>query len=193
MSQQVIPHPPQIGGYQVCHSTILRFQTNAAVDTFITFQNLLDTLLLAATAVAGFDLFRLVKIRKVEIWALPVVGNASSITLQFNGVTAGAVGDQQLHTDTSMGIQPAHVSARPSPRCLAADFQPSSAAAAFSLTAPSGSVVDVHLSFRGTFALATACQNALVGATVGAVYLRGLDGLAKATSLFTPPDTDYWI
>jgi len=193
LDQQVIPHPPQIGGYQVNHATLLRFQTNAVVDTFITFQNLLDTLLMATSAVAGFDLFRLVKIRKVEIWAVPVIGNATSITLQYNGVTAGAVGDQQLHTDTSMGIQPAHVSARPSPRCLAADFQPSSSAAAFSLTCPAGSVVDVSLSFRGAFATPVAVQNALVAASVGGVYLRGLDGLAKATSEFVPPDTDYWI
>jgi len=188
-----IPHPPQIHGYQIVHSTRLRFTTGASVDTFITFQNLLDTLLMAATGVLGYDLFRLVKIRKVEIWALPVIGNAASVTLQYNGVIAGAVGDQQLHTDTSMGIEPAYVSAKPNARCLAAEFQPSSNAPAFSLTCPSGSVVDVSLTFRGAYVSPTAAQNALVAASVGSVYLRGLDGLAKATSSFIPPDTDFWI
>lgn len=184
----MLSHPPQINGIEVRHAATLRYVTNAAVAQAITFQNLLDTILVAVTAVLGYDLFQTVKIRRVRVWAVPVIGAATAVSVEFSGVTAGIAGDQAIKTDTSMGIQPAHVDTRPNSKALASDYQVNSAAVAFFITCPSGSVVDVELSFRGAYAAGppTAAQNALVGATVGAEYLRGLDGLASATTKFTP-------
>lgn len=181
-----ISHPPEIPGYEIRHSVVTRFTTNAAFAGTITFRNLLDTWLVATTATTGADLFFAVKIRKVEIWALPILGVATNVGVAFSGVTAGAVGDLKYHTDTSMGVQPAHVSARPSAKALASTFQLSSAAIAMDLQLPSGAVIDMHLSFIGTFANPVNAQNALVGAGAGATYVRGLDGLAIATTKFTP-------
>jgi hypothetical protein len=187
MSQAVISHPPPIQEYAVRHSTALRFVTNAAFQASITFQNLLDTMLIAVTAVLGYDQFIAVKVRAVEMWCENVAATPATCSLQFAGITAGAVGDQRLHTDTSMGVQPAHVRAKPNPRSLAADFQLSSAAVAFDLECPSGTVVDVHLTFvQSTLTQTQAAQNALVAAAVGAPYWRGLDGLSIATTKFTP-------
>jgi len=185
--RELISHPPQVNGVELRHSVTLRFVSNAAVNHAITFQNLLDTMIVAATATSAFDVFQAVKVRRVRMWSMPAIGGASSVSVEFSGITAGVIGDQQIHTDTSMGVQPAHVDARPNARSLAADFQLSSSAVAFSLRAPAaGTVIDVELSFRGQFAAAVATQNNAAGATAGAFYLRGLDGLATATSVFVP-------
>jgi len=185
-AQELLSHPPQIPDFTVRHGTRLRFVANAAVGQVVTYQNLLDLFLVATTAVAGFDLFATVKIRAVEVWADAVVGNAATVSVSFDGGTAGSVGDQRWHTDTSMGIQPAHVKARPSAKALCSNYQLSSNAAAFYLACPTGAVVDVELSYVQILGSAVAAQNALVGATPGAFYTRGLDGLAVATTKLTP-------
>ncbi len=182
-----ISHPPQLNGLQLTHSTTMRFVTNAAVaQTAISFANLLDTYLNATTTTAGVQTFQAVKIRRLRMWACPVIGGATTVQAEFAGLTAGVVGDQIVHTDTSMGVQPAHIDVRPSARCLAADFQLSSAAIAFLLTCPSGTVVDLEVTFHGHFNTGNAVANALVGATAGGFYLRGLDGLATAATVFAP-------
>ena len=120
------------------------------------------------------------------MWALPALGAYSSVSVEYSGGTVGISGDQQIHTDTSMGLQPAYVSAKPSRKALASNFQTSSTAVAFTLISSGACVVDVDLTFRGTFIAAVAASQALVGATAGAFYLRGLDGLAAATTAYTP-------
>jgi hypothetical protein len=194
----MIPRPPSISNYEVTHSTRLRFSSyNNAFDQAITFQNLLDTMLVAATAVVGYDLFQYVKIRGVEVWATNSLGSngnlPATVEVTYYGATAGIVGDVTVHTDTSMSIEPAHVMARPSPKSLASNFQVSSTAIAFKLNVPPNNVVDVLLTFKGQFITATAAQNALVGATAGRTYLRGLDGKAEAASQMAPVLSDYQI
>jgi hypothetical protein len=186
-SRAMLSHPPQVNGLELRHSATLRFVVNAAFTGNITFQNLLDTYNFATGTTSVVNVFQTVKVRRVRAWNVPALGTSASVSVEFSGVTAGVLGDQGTHTDTSMGIQPAHVDARPNARCLAADYQLSTTAVAFALAVPLGSVVDVELSFRGQFAaVATANQNAAVGATASAFYLRGLDGLAAATTKFTP-------
>jgi len=190
-AREMISHPPQLNGIELRHSVTLRFRATAAfAGTFVTFQNLLDTMLVATTATVAADLFQAVKIRRVRIWGMPAVGSSASVSVEYSGVTAGIVGDQAIHTDTSMGVQPAHVDARPTARCLCADYQVNSSNAAFLITGPAGSVIDVEASFRSQYAVLNAlAQNATVAATAGVQYLRGLDGLAVATSNFVPEYT----
>lgn len=186
----MVSHPPQINGLELRHSATLRFRVTAAVSNFdITFNNLMDTILVATTATAGTRMFQAVKIRRVRVWGMPAVGAASSVALEFSSVTTGVIGDQQIHTDTSMGVQPAHVDARPSSRSLAYDYQLGSTAIAFNLSCPAGSVIDVELSFRSQYVANNGGTLALVAATAGSQYLRGLDGLATATSNFVPEYT----
>jgi len=185
--QQLIPHPPPIPDYGITHTTKLRFITNAAqVQTSITFQNLLDTINVALTTVTAAELFQAVRVREVELWATPVIGGATSVQVEFNGTVAGIIGDTKIHTDTSMGIEPAHVRARPAARSGVALFQASVADQAFALTCPNGTVVDVSLTFRGRPGGFAPTQNAPVGATAGAWYYRGLDGLAAGATQFLP-------
>jgi len=86
---QLIPHPPPIQSYGITHSTKLRFVTNAPVaQTVITFQNLLDLILVALTTVTAAELFQAVRIRAVEMWATPVIGGATTVQCEFIGPTA---------------------------------------------------------------------------------------------------------
>lgn len=182
-----LSHPPQLDGVNLRHSMRVRFTTSAALSQAnITVANLLDTYLVATTATAVSDVFQTVKVRQVEMWALPTIGAATTVSCEFGGTTVGILGDQIIHSDTSMGIQPAHVLARPSKRSLISDYQIRGGNTAFFLTCPAGTVIDVSLSFVGQFAVGAAATNAAVGATAGAFYLRGLDGLATATSQIPP-------
>ncbi len=178
-------HPPQLNQYQLTHSVTLRFTANAAaVNTAITFADLLDTILMATTAIAPFDVFDLVRVRKVEVWGQAALGTPSTVQVVFS-----ANGDNNFHTDTSLGIQPAYVSAKPSSLSLASFFTGPSGTSAFLLSCPAGSVIDVSLTFRDNLSVAagTAAQVASVGASVGAIFYRGLDGIAAAGTNFPVP------
>jgi hypothetical protein len=182
-----ISHPPQIESYGITHSTKLRFVTNGAVSqTSITFQNLLDLLLVGVTATTVWDLFQQVRVRSVEMWAVPVVGSATTVQCEFRDQTAGFTGDAKIHSDTSMGVQPAYLRCRPAARSGSANFQFSQATPAFTLTCPSGTVIDVELTFRGLPNVPLVAQNASVATAPGAWYYRGLDGQAKAATVFVP-------
>jgi len=185
---QVISHPPQIRTYNIVHSQRMRFTVQGSLfNDDITFYDLLDTICFSTTAIQLYHVFSSVKVRAVEVWAAPVQGGApNTVSVQFTGASAGAAGDQQLYTDTSMGIEPAHVFAHPNVKSQASQFQLSVVETAFHLVAPVGAVVDVELTFKQDFAAPLVAQNASVGAAVGAIYLRGLDGLAASTTKLPP-------
>lgn len=182
----MIAHPPVIQSYGLTRDVRLRFVSNAPFAVTITFQNLLDLILVGVTATTLADLFFAVRINSVELFALPAVGGATTVQLIYSGATVGASGDQKSHTDTSMGIEPAHVKAAPDRLTQAGQFQPSSADTAFIIAGPTGTVVDVSLSFRNPIdaTAPVAAQNAGVAVTIAQLYYRGLDGLAKATTAF---------
>jgi len=161
----------------------MRFISNAAVLALITWENLLDSIGVATTTIAGFQVFDQVRLNAVEVWSTPAIGAASTVSVQFATAVLGVQGDGRVHSDTSMSIEPAHIVARPSPLSQTAQWQASSNNAAFTLTCPTGSVVDVTLAFRVLSTRPpTALQNALVAATVGDIFYRGLDGLATAAT-----------
>jgi len=182
--EEMQEHPPQIDNYQVTHSTVLRFTSTAAsAATVITFADLLDCMLVATTTVAASDLFDLVKVKKIRVWGQAALGTPSTVELSFNSAT----GDGTTHTDTSLGVKPAFINCKPSPKTLASFWQPSTGGNCFSITCPAGSIVDVHLVYKSTSANPTASQAALVAAVPGEFYWRGLDGIAIAATNFPPP------
>jgi len=125
-----------------------------------------------------------VRLKAVEVWGIAALGTPASVTVIFGDTNnVGQYGDQQIHTDTSMGVEPAHVLARPKAKTGTALFQDgASANIAFVLVCPSGSVIDLMLEFVSNPALVNTASAALVAATPGAWYYRGLDGLAKAAT-----------
>jgi len=190
-----ITHPPQLPSYGITRDVRMRFQcTEAAFNADITFQNLLDTVLVAIGSTSAVDLFQSVRVNAVECWAPSQGVNPgseagftppSTVIVIFDGTTVGAQGDQKTHSDTSMGIQPAHVRCRPDPLTQAGQFQNSTADVAFRLDVPEGTVIDVSLTFRQpVLGNAVSAQHAAAGLTAGAIYYRGLDGLiASGTNL----------
>jgi hypothetical protein len=188
MAQTLIPHPPKISGYEVTHNKTLRFTSNAAFNGQITYQNLLDTILFLGSGSAAYDMFYMVRLKRVRVWAIPIVSQSLSVTVVFDGTTAGSQGDRIVHTDSSMGIEPAYISCSPKPKTLASMFQISSANNCFFLDIPAGAVVDVDLTFKSaTDGTSVNSQNVSSGTTNGSVAYRGLDGLAKATTAFVVP------
>jgi len=180
---QMISHPPQIPSYGITRDVRLRFTQIAAGATNITFQNLLDTVCVGTSTTTAADLFEGVRVNSVEIWAIAALGTPATVILSYDGTTAGAQGDQKTHTDTSMGVEPAHVKASPDRLTQAGQFQASSTAVAFVLTCPAGSVIDVSLSFRQPIlGEVNATQNNAVAIAAGLIFYRGLDGKPAAAT-----------
>jgi len=193
-SVATIPHPPPIGDYAVTQSKRLRFTTNGAIGQEITFQNLLDCILISSTAILSYDLFNQVRIKKIRVWSMPAIGTSNTVIVIFNGSTLGTQGDRVVHTDASMGIEPAFLSVRPRETTLASMWQGSLANNAFYIETPTGAIVDVSLDYRSdTQGVPIAAQNAPAGAVIGALAFRGLDGLASAATKFLPPSGLYVI
>jgi hypothetical protein len=189
MGASVIPRPPMIQQYNLTHTMRMRFSViGVGLTSFnVTYADLLDLWVMASSATVVNDIFATVKVRAVEVWSCPVQGGQpNTVTVIYDGASAGEIGDQQIHTDTSMGVEPAHVLAKPNSRSQARLFQVSSANNAFMITAQVGSVIDVELSYKQLFGYALAAQNAAVGATAGQIYLRGLDGLAASLTKALP-------
>jgi hypothetical protein len=180
---QIISHPPQIPSYGITRDVRLRFTQIAAGATNITFQNLLDTVCVGTSTTTAADLFEGVRVNSVEIWAIAALGTPATVILTFDGTTVGAQGDQKTHTDTSMGVEPAHVKASPDRLTQAGQFQATNTAVAFELTCPAGSVIDVSLSFRQPIlGEVNATQNNAVAIAAGLIFYRGLDGKAAAAT-----------
>lgn len=146
---------------------------------------------MADTTTTAYRLFSSFKLHSVEMWA-PMASDLVPVTasVEFQTPAAAAIGaPNSLRSDTSMGAdQCAHVMSSPPPNSLAATWQSRAATGVlFTLNGPINSIVDVHLSLylqNGETPLAVA--NALVAATVGTVYCRGLDGAAAAATVLPP-------
>jgi len=179
-------HPPQIDSYEVSHHKTLRFTVTAAVvQQAITYSNLMNTVLIADTATTGSCLFDLIRLKRVRVWGIAAQGTPTSVEVMF---ITSSTGDATVHTDTSLGVRPAFVEAHPKQNSLASFYQLATGGNCFLLTAPAGSIIDLDLSMITSSGLApVAAANALVAATVGQVYYRGMDALASATTNFPPP------
>lgn len=187
-SVATISHPRPLNSYEVKHTQTLRFIASAAAaGTTISFANLLNAISMATTAVAPFSVFTAVRLKKVEMWAVPILGTAVSVSSQIADTTTGIIGDFRTHTDSSMGIEPAHIAFRPSPKSEVSFFQASSGNVAFNITCPAGTVIDITCDFRNLPGTAGSAGVASVGATVGSIFYRGLDGIAIAGTNFPPP------
>jgi hypothetical protein len=180
---QIISHPPQLKSYGITRDVRMRFLASSAFAGNITFEDLLDTIIVATGTTSASDLYEAVRVNAVEVWAQAAIGTPVTAIVVFDGSVLGAYGDQKVHSDTSMGVEPAHVKARPDPLTQAGQFQESTANTAFLLDVPTGSVVDVSLTFRQpVLGHNVAAQNATVASVAGTVYYRGLDGKAAAAT-----------
>jgi len=195
---------------QLSVGKILRFQTtgnSSSTSVSVSYQNLLDAWFIAGTATTGYQLFDLVKIKRVTVRAIPFATSAAnaafqqsvSVGVEFPGLNAGRAGSGNQASNTALGIDNvAMVSLRPSKMSQSAQWQQSSADNAFVVrctnndnTLSLGAVIDVELSYKNSADVSPAAvQSAIAGATAGNIYYGGIDGgrLAAtwARSAFVP-------
>jgi hypothetical protein len=179
--------PPTIHPQLVYHQRF-RFQCLVSGSQNVTFADLLDLYLVATSATAVYDVFDAVRVNFVEIWAASVsFGAPLSIYLEFNGAnTAGLTGNAKAYSDTVMSTEPAHLLCRPGKNTASGMWNESSSNVAWSMTVPVNAIIDVDCSFRNLVSPPQPAQVVAVGATIGQFYYRGLDGVAVATTKFTP-------
>lgn len=183
---------------------VLRFQvaTGGGGTRVISYADLMDSINVTPTATTAFQLYDLMRLRRVRIWTTNVqaaAGTAISANTQckvaFIGGTNGQLGDMEEYEDVSVSPNfPAHLDVRPSPKSQLSQWQVSSAFVAMTMIAPFGSIIEIDIDFRmdSDIAPVAVSGGAPVGATAGQVCFRGLDGLPIATTLlpplFTPTD-----
>jgi hypothetical protein len=180
--------PPPIKP-QMTHRQRMRFQCTTSGTQVVNFADIMDMLLVATSATAVYDVYDVCRVNLVEVWCASASGGVPvTVSVQFNGANSvGQAGDGRIIADTVMGNEPAHVRARPDRRSIAGQWGGSaSGVAAFTVVTPTGSIIDVDVSYRNTVAAPALAQVVAVGATVGQFYYRGLDGVATATTKYPP-------
>ncbi len=193
---------------QIHQSITLRFittGTGAATAASITFQNLLDSWLIAGTATVGYQLFDFVKVRRVIVRAVAGAPQGSAeqtgctVGIEFPGLVAGSNAGGKQASDSSLGTSfPAMVSLSPDKMSAAGFWQPTSGNVAFVVRAVDanstvviGAIIDVELSFKNSGDVnPSIVASAIAGATAGSIYFGGLDGARLAAtwarSVFIP-------
>jgi hypothetical protein len=176
----------------------LRFVTyqsnNSAYGQNFSYQNLLDTQLVAVSTTAVYDLYDSVRIRRIRMWGFQAAaGGSCTVTLSCPSGNAGLNGDTRTVSDTGIGFDPAFVSFVPDRRSAQAMWQTSSSTVAFRVgvntplsTNGSQIMIDLDLEFRNVESLSPNGATAGASLVVGQWYYRGLDGLPFASTGWIP-------
>lgn len=181
---------------------VLRFVTTAqwAGSYTVTYANLLDAWFVAGTTTTAYQLFDFVKVKKVVVRAMgppnavanPNLSPTAIVSVEFPGLIGGQFGSGKQRQGIGMGLdEPAFVSLSPDRLSQAAQFQPSTANAAFIVRATDGyrvalgeAIIDVHVALKNSGDInPAAVTTARAGLTAGLIYFGGLDGLGTATTV----------
>lgn len=184
---------------QLATGFTLRFSTTGswAGSYTVTYENLLDAWFVAGTATTAYQLFDFVKIRKVTVRAIGINDNAhlmesAIVGVEFPGLIGGQFGSGKQRVGTGVGTtMPAFVSLCPDLMSQSAQYQPSTANAAFVVRAVDGlrspiygAIIDVEVSYKNSGDISPAAvTTARAGLTPGNLYFGGIDGLAIANTV----------
>lgn len=162
--------------------------TLAGQNTFsILARNLLDLVFIATSSSVGYCIFDRFRLRSVDVYYGGTSPVAAYAAVRYFGAVGGIVGDQKTHSATSMGISPLRIHAVPDPKSTLASWQSYSASPMVELELPLSAVVDIVIDYRvDDLATPQAVNYAVVGATTGQIYYRGLDGVAGPASNLPP-------
>lgn len=172
-------------------SDVLRFQALAAVSSSvdITWACLRALYFQTTTATTGNTIFQAIKLKGVEVWA-PATGAstgisvASTLALRWREGN-GMVGDDKVISDTITSSAGAHVGKRFSP--VKTDMgkwhlcsEITTSDVAFTIVGcPSGTVIDIHLSWSGWAAGSAVTALTVGGLTAGRMVRNFLDNTAS--------------
>ncbi len=188
-----IPNPSGLQAMTTIQSHMkLRFTCVTATTSTITWANLLDTVIVATTTTQAADVFYSARLKAVRVWTPPLVGSAGyQATVAFDSPSQG---DQRVFV-VSSGNAGGYCECKPSKASANGKFwEDSSSVGAFTVNSmPVGTLVEVDIVFRSRFGTGSAVIAAQAGSgmTVGTIYLRGLDGLAAASTKFYPQPASY--
>jgi hypothetical protein len=141
---------------------------------------------MAASATTAYSTIGAIKIKKVRIWS-PIISayTPQLVQIEWNG---GLYAPSAIHSATSEGVFPAKLQTSPplmsSPSLWSLSGASNLAEVLFSVTAPTGSVVQLQCAVRLMDDEAAPTVIAALGATPGKTYYNYLDGLTSA--VFTP-------
>jgi hypothetical protein len=157
--------------------------------TAITASNLLNAYLTALTTTVAGQLFNAFRLRAVEVWCPTNVtsgtGSPSTVAVQYNSGTGIIGASGQNFSDTSVGVEPAHVYAPTKRGSVAGDWQAGTGTPMFTITCPIGSIVDIHIDYKNVLGAVGGTLSIASGfALPSACYFGSLDGIAKASSNF---------
>lgn len=163
----------------------------------VTYQNLLDSWLIAGSATNGYQLFDFIKIKRVTLRAISTAsdtfGATITLAIDFPGLNTGQLGSGKQRTQTFLGTaEPAMVSLKPDPKSQAAQFQPTSTSTAFIVRAFNqgqaafqGVIVDLDCVLKNSGEInPAAIQHPIAGATPGNLYFGALDGNRTASAMY---------
>lgn len=175
--------PPQIAS-NIVIDHVYRFVSTSGASTQITQANLLGiaggvgtvantTISLIANAVS---------VKKVSIWSPPSAqGQAVTCSLEWTSLNGGRMIEV---SDSSLSVAvPAVVVSRPPKGSLASLWLGNTADGVFVITAPTGSIIDVHAVHVLEDAAGANITYAAAAVTLGDTYWLPLDG---TTDLYTP-------
>jgi len=171
-----------------------RYTSSSGTATAITGDVLIPACgVVATSAVVGHSINQSVKVNKIEVWAPPASQGAfATCSILYPGTNQSQAREI---TDTSVSVtEPAHIVSTPPAKSLCSFWTNGAQVGGandplFTLTAPSGSIIDVWVSLilnDGVSANDANVTATLVGATVGGLYYTSLDSTISAGSIYKP-------
>jgi len=182
-SQSIIPQIPS----NVSYGHTFRFLSTSGTLTAITPTSLLGAAG-AFTQVVNTTLVTVnasVRVNKIEMWTPPAAqGSSATCAVNFSGTSLNQPDREYSDTTVSTAF-PAHLVVRPAATSLASFWQAASANTLFTLVAPVGTIIDVHVALIWNDG-GDAASGAITVATaaLGALYYMSLD--PNATHRYTP-------
>jgi len=145
----------------------------------------------AHSAAATYPIAQAVKLNAIEIFT-PVAAQGTSVTVSVEWPASGQNMPREV-SDTSISVtQGAHIYTVPPRQSLAAFWNTGSGSNLFSAVIPSGSIIDVWLSFVLADGDAGAGGSlTLAGATAGFMYYGALDNQTSAAAVLAPVSLAY--
>jgi len=177
--------PPQIKANPIVKHKF-RFSSATGTTTEITSNNLITCCGNIATTTTNVRAIAYaVKVNQISIWSPPAAqGSNSTCSVNWFGLNSPNV----LISDTTVSVAtPALIHSKPPPKSVAAFWNNGGTNnSVIDITAPSGSIIDVDLSFVfNDNANGAGLSSTVIAKTVGDLYYSGLDGTFTSTSF--PP------
>jgi len=151
----------------------------------ITRADILNLISVAATATSAYSIIGAARIKKIRIWS-PIISafTPQEVQIEWNG---GLYAPSAIHSATSEGLFPAKLETTPphlsSPDLWSIVAGGNGGETLFSVTCPTGSVIQLSLALRLMDDEAPPTSFVVAGATVGKTYYGYLDGLPLTAQL----------